>query len=322
MSDIKLISRETITRAPSTCPLNKWSETYIQKLTYSNGKEVFVLNTHTKSSPMDDIYRAWFWFTVDTGVTMPEEQRQPISREEYDAKAEHLALRVAGKTGYGLRKVEADAELSLFRVAPEAVTAETIINRALHVAANSFGHVIGEHEDLVEELRAAGFNAEADQVEAAFDTVGGANHNEIRANWRKAIRAVLDGHAEALAINAEIDEIVNFAGEYAPIQENGDVNWVFEAAVAVWARKNAMESEAAHVCHACACLIANDDADNFSNSFTEGNARKGIAAWRGEWATLAINHEQTDRDTSFKCECCGERIHGEKFHLVLANFRK
>lgn len=50
-------------------------------------------------------------------------------------------------------------------------------------------------------------------------------------------------------------------------------------------------------------------------------ARIGISSWCNEWNTLSIDHDKTDRDTSFKCECCGERIHGEKLHLVLANFR-
>lgn len=79
--------------------------------------------------------------------------------------------------------------------------------------------------------------------------------------------------------------------------------------------------EIAGVCNACACLIANDDADSFSNSFTEKNARIGVASWRKEWGTLSIDHGKTDRDVSFRCDCCGERIHGEKFCLVLANFR-
>lgn len=81
------------------------------------------------------------------------------------------------------------------------------------------------------------------------------------------------------------------------------------------------EMDSAKVCNACACLVANDDADMFSNSFTETNARKGIIAWSNEWNTLSIDHDKTDRDVSFNCECCGERIHGERFTLVLANFR-
>lgn len=85
--------------------------------------------------------------------------------------------------------------------------------------------------------------------------------------------------------------------------------------------ETAIHEDSAAVCNACACLIANDDADAFSNTFTEKNARIGIASWCNEWNTLSIDHDKTDRDTSFKCDCCGERIHGEKFHLVLANFR-
>lgn len=77
----------------------------------------------------------------------------------------------------------------------------------------------------------------------------------------------------------------------------------------------------ANICHACACLIANDDFEMFSNTFTAQNAQKGVESWYKEWSTLAIAYDKTERDTSFRCECCNERIHGEKFHLILANFR-
>lgn len=81
-------------------------------------------------------------------------------------------------------------------------------------------------------------------------------------------------------------------------------------------------ADQASVCNLCACLIANDDASGFvGTDKIEENARRGVIAWANEWNTLSIDHDKTERDTSFKCECCGVPQHGEKFHLVLANFR-
>ncbi|MNB71939.1 hypothetical protein D3C75_185170 [compost metagenome] len=44
-------------------------------------------------------------------------------------------------------------------------------------------------------------------------------------------------HVEALAINEEIDNIVDYAGEDRPIQIDGEINWIFDAAVQVWNRR-------------------------------------------------------------------------------------
>lgn len=69
-----------------------------------------------------------------------------------------------------------------------AAAARAIIARAIHVGANSFGHVIGEHEELVEDLRISGFTDAADKVDAI--EFFGANHKEIRALWLEALRQV------------------------------------------------------------------------------------------------------------------------------------
>ena len=72
-------------------------------------------------------------------------------------------------------------------------TIRAVIAQALHVAANSFGHVIGEHQELVETLHNAGFADAARKVDAVFDEVEGdgtASHKVIRARWREALHRV------------------------------------------------------------------------------------------------------------------------------------
>lgn len=69
-------------------------------------------------------------------------------------------------------------------------TIRAIIAQAIHVGANSFGHVIGEHEELVETLRNAGYEDAADKVDPVIDAIGGENHKQIRASWLKALRNV------------------------------------------------------------------------------------------------------------------------------------
>lgn len=68
--------------------------------------------------------------------------------------------------------------------------ARAVIARALHVGANSWGGVIGEHEELVETLRNAGYPATAIKVDNVLDAIGGNNHKEIRKNWLEALRKV------------------------------------------------------------------------------------------------------------------------------------
>ena len=80
----------------------------------------------------------------------------------------------------------------------------------------------------------------------------------------------------------------------------------------------------ATICNLCASLIVNDDATGFDfieDGDREENARNGIAAWRKEWVTLAVDMEESGNDVSFSCECCGARVHGWSGRLILANFR-
>lgn len=57
-------------------------------------------------------------------------------------------------------------------------------------------------------------------------------------------KLVEESHAEALAINEEIDAIVEFSADRAPVQMDGDMNWVFEAAIAVWNARQVKEPSA------------------------------------------------------------------------------
>nr|DAZ70761.1 MAG TPA: hypothetical protein [Caudoviricetes sp.] len=49
---------------------------------------------------------------------------------------------------------------------------------------------------------------------------------------------------EANSMNEEIDAIVEFSADRAPVQMDGDMNWVFEAAVAVWNARQVKEPSA------------------------------------------------------------------------------
>lgn len=87
-----------------------------------------------------------------------------------------------------------NAEIDLRRwdatVTAERETARAIIAQAIHVGANSSGHVIGEHEELVETLHNAGFLQAAVMVDAIIDGLGGSNHKEIRSNWLAGLRQI------------------------------------------------------------------------------------------------------------------------------------
>lgn len=58
-------------------------------------------------------------------------------------------------------------------------------------------------------------------------------------NNRGRVMCEIKAQKEAQEINAEIDNIVSCAGARAPIQMDGDMNWIFNAAVNVWRRLQA-----------------------------------------------------------------------------------
>lgn len=61
------------------------------------------------------------------------------------------------------------------------------------------------------------------------------------ANTALALAEHMDSvHVEALAINETVDEIVSYAGDTRPVQIDGDINWIFDAAVAVWNRRQSV----------------------------------------------------------------------------------
>lgn len=69
-------------------------------------------------------------------------------------------------------------------------TIRAIIAQAIHAGANSFGGVIGEHEELVETLRNAGYLTAAHKVDAVYDTLDASNHKAVRKSWLAALRDV------------------------------------------------------------------------------------------------------------------------------------
>lgn len=66
-----------------------------------------------------------------------------------------------------------------------------MIKASIHASANSFGHVVGEFEELVEQLAAAGFPQASEKVDSIFEELGGANHIEIRACYISKLKQVV-----------------------------------------------------------------------------------------------------------------------------------
>lgn len=87
-----------------------------------------------------------------------------------------------------LTAITAEEMLLLIAVKEDADTARAVIAQAIHVGANSFGHITGEHEELVETLTNAGFPAAAQRVDAILDEIGGGDHCEVRLNWLRELR--------------------------------------------------------------------------------------------------------------------------------------
>lgn len=76
------------------------------------------------------------------------------------------------------------------QISEDPANARVLIARAIYTGANSFGGVIGEHEELVETLRNAGYLTAAHKVDAVYETLRGGNHQELRAAWLAALRGV------------------------------------------------------------------------------------------------------------------------------------
>ncbi|HDS4345642.1 TPA: DUF5417 domain-containing protein [Enterobacter hormaechei subsp. steigerwaltii] len=102
--------------------------------------------------------------------------------------------------------------------------------------ADVFRAVVGQaEEDLAIIVEAAHLEALVMDVERTLNAV-----DEARAEIdARRVQDVEAAHAEALTIDAEIDAIVSYAGEAAPVQLDGDMNWIFNAAVSVWERNAA-----------------------------------------------------------------------------------
>lgn len=132
---------------------------------------------------------------------------------------------------------------------------------------------------------------------------------QIGVNNREIAETTLDGRRTTLAIiNSGLREMVKRLKGETPDYR-------------IMPGEEVQHADHASVCNACACLIANDDHSAFEGREGYEDAKIGIASWCNEWNTLSIDHDKTAQDVSFSCDCCGARMHGEKFHLVLANFR-
>lgn len=137
----------------------------------------------------------------------------------------------------------------------EAMNAATVSRRdAIETMIDSMDDAISDRDILTARAWKADIKAavEADHVEALEeDAQRQMDKPAFRAFWAAsefsamatAVQAFDAVHAEALTINEEIDAIVAYAGEAAPLQLNGDINWIFDTAVSVWQRR-ALVSEA------------------------------------------------------------------------------
>ncbi|HHA1396905.1 TPA: DUF5417 domain-containing protein [Enterobacter hormaechei subsp. xiangfangensis] len=103
-------------------------------------------------------------------------------------------------------------------------------------------------------IKAGGIDARVQDVEAAHSEALEMNEAKIdeaharQYAWKHSYSdeyrtTLLEAYHEiALENNAEIDNIAEFAGDDMPVQENGDVNWIFDAAVVVWMNRRHAEA--------------------------------------------------------------------------------
>jgi len=155
--------------------------------------------------------RFWFATKVEADAFSARERMngdEPVNTKVLIARETHARTLAANIEAAHAEALEMDAEFNFERVSREinqshtealemnqsrSETIRAVIAQALHVAANSFGHVIGEHQELVETLHNAGFADAARKVDALFDEVEGdgtASHKVIRARWREALHRV------------------------------------------------------------------------------------------------------------------------------------
>lgn len=132
--------------------------------------------------------RFWFATKVEADAFSFRERMngdQPVNTKVLIARETHARTLAAN--------IEAAHAEALEMNQSRSETIRAVIAQALHVAANSFGHVIGEHQELVETLHNAGFADAARKVDAVLDEVEGdgtASHKVIRARWREALHRV------------------------------------------------------------------------------------------------------------------------------------
>ena len=76
----------------------------------------------------------------------------------------------------------------------------------------------------------------------------------------------------------------------------------------------------AHICTACADYLDNDNLDAFGDGHDDllQVAAASLRAWSYGWKIIGTDKNNIDQDVGFKCECCKQRIHGQRFTLRMS----
>ena len=76
----------------------------------------------------------------------------------------------------------------------------------------------------------------------------------------------------------------------------------------------------AHICTACADYMDNDNLDAFGDGHDDllQVAAASLRAWSYGWKIIGTDKNNIDQDVGFKCECCKQRIHGQRFTLRMS----
>ncbi|HED5782852.1 hypothetical protein pEpSNUABM08_75 [Erwinia phage pEp_SNUABM_08] len=76
----------------------------------------------------------------------------------------------------------------------------------------------------------------------------------------------------------------------------------------------------AKICTSCADYLDNDNLDAFGDGHDDllQIAAASLRAWSYGWQIIGTDKNNIDQDVSFNCECCKQRIHGQRFTLILS----
>ncbi len=76
----------------------------------------------------------------------------------------------------------------------------------------------------------------------------------------------------------------------------------------------------AKICTSCADYLDNDNLDAFCDGHDDllQTAAASLRAWSYGWKIIGTDKDKVDQDVGFKCECCKQRIHGQRFTLRMS----